>query len=234
MNRTFTEDPYTGMTKAANSGVENHFAAAEPILATLNEVTEGTVAVEAEWNDAMDKVSLKATASFMADFSDAPYRLAFVIIEDNVKETISNYITYYKPAYADDDMEEWRTNPFNNIDYALNNVAVAATEVTGIVSSLPKKLTAGQEYEYETEIEVPEHEGQEEATNARAIVLLINKDTKQIVNANIAVVSGGTVGITTVSSEEEQNAPVYTLSGQQVKNLTKGLYIQGGRKFVVK
>ena len=237
VNRAFTEDPYTGLTKAANSGVENHFGAEEPIVATLSKATEASVALEALWADEeQPKVNLKATAKFMADFKSAPYRLAFVVIKDNVKENISNYITYYKAAYADDDMEEWRTNGYTNNDYALNNVAVAATDVTGIVSSLPSKLTAGEEYTYETELEVPVNEGQEEATNARAIVLLINKDTKEIVNAEIATVSDGTTtaikNLSTTLSESE--AVRYSVSGQRVDASYKGLVIMNGRKVVIK
>ena len=232
VNRAFTEDPYTGLVKAANSGVENHFGAEAPIVATLNNVTEASVTLSADWTDeTMSKVSLTATAKFMADFKNAPYRLAFVIIKDNVKEDINNYITYYKAAYADEDMEEWRTNGYSNPSYTLNNVAVAATDVTGIISSLPKTLTAGEDNVYTTELEVPAVEGQEDATNARAIVLLINKDTKEIVNAEICVVGGTTVGISNVTSEE-QTMPVYNLNGQQVKALGKGIYIKNGKKFL--
>ena len=69
VNRAFTEDPYTGLIKAANSGVENHFGAEEPIVATLSMVTEASVALEALWaDDEQSKVNLKATAKFMADF----------------------------------------------------------------------------------------------------------------------------------------------------------------------
>ena len=235
VNREFTEDPYTGLVKAANSGVENHFGAEEPIVATLSKATEASVALEAEWADqAQTKVNLKATATLMANFKNAPYRLAFVVIKDNVKESISNYITYYKAAYADDDMAEWRDNPYSNPDYALNNVAVAATDVTGIVGSLPKTLTAGEANVYETELEIPALEGQDEATNARAIVLLINKDTKEIVNAEMAAVTGTTTAIQTMKEQGQQTSVVYNLNGQRVEKAAKGLYIVNGRKVVLK
>ena len=233
VNRTFTEDPYTGLVKAANSGVENHFGAEEPIVATLSKVAEASVSLTADWTDlTKSKVTLTATAKFLADFKDAPYRLAFVIIKDNVKETISNYITYYKAAYADEDMEEWRNNGYSNENYPLNNVAVAATDVTGIVGSLPKKLTAGEDNVYVTELEIPALEGQEDATNARAIVLLINKDTKEIVNAEICAVNDNSaVGIDDVKMEDGRNA-IYNLNGQQVKTAAKGIYVKNGKKFM--
>ena len=188
VNRAFTTDPYTGATTASNYGA-NHFAAAEAITPTLSKATEASVAVTAQWtDDTQSKAAITATTKFMADFRNAPYRLAFVVIKDNVKETISNYITYSKNAYADDDMEEWRTNPYTNPDYVLNNVAVASSDVTGIIGSVPTRLTAGEEYTYEYELEVPAIESQEEATNARVVALLINKDTKEIVNAEIVAI----------------------------------------------
>lgn len=236
VNRAFTEDPYTGLVKAANSGVENHFGAAEPIKATLTAATPATVSLTAEWaNDEKTSIVMNATANFMADFKTAPYRLAFVVIKDNVKEAISNYICYYKAAYADDDMEEWRTNGYSNPDYALNNVAVASSDVTGIISSLPtKNIVAGQDYAYEYTQELTEVEGQEEATNARAIVLLINKDTKEIVNAEIAPVltHEEATGIKTVSNAETGREAIYNLRGQRVQQAGHGLYIVGGKKVI--
>ncbi|MBQ9187587.1 MAG: Omp28-related outer membrane protein [Prevotella sp.] len=234
VNRAFTTDPYTGATTASYYGA-NHFAAAEVVTATLTKATEASVGVEAQWTDDTEsKVAITATTTFMADFKSAPYRLAFVVIKDNVKETISNYITYYKTAYADDDMEEWRTNPYTNPDYVLNNVAVASSDVTGIIGSVPTRLTAGEEYTYEYELEVPAIESQEEATNARVVALLINKDTKEIVNAEIVAINGTTTGIDAVVPAKPVAETIYNLSGQRVDASYKGLVIMNGRKVVIK
>ena len=234
VNRTFTTDPYTGATAASNYG-SNHFAAADVVKPTLNEATEATVSLKAEWTDeSQEKVALTATTNFKADFKQAPYRLAFVVIKDNVKETISNYITYYKNAYADDDMEEWRSNPYTNTDYALNNVAVASSDVNGIVSSVPSTLKAGQDYTYDYELEVPVKDGQEEATNARAIALLINRYTKQIVNADIVTIPGTATAIRSIDANGQQAGTIYNLNGQQVQQPRKGLYIVDGKKCVVR
>ena len=239
VNRAFTIDPYTGTTTPSGYSA-NHFEAAEPVKATLNEPTEATVALTAEWaNEAKDSVDLSAKANFMADFKTAPYRLAFVIIEDNVKETISNYIRFYKAAYPDEDMAEWMEAPYSNPDYALNNVAVAATDVNGIQKSLPtKNIVAGEDYTFDCGLKIEQKEGREDATNARAIVLLINKDTKRIVNANIIPVvnKGETVGITSTNSEQgAMNSQVFDLQGRRVLSASKpGLYIIDGRKVIVK
>lgn len=237
VNRAFTEDPYTGLVKAANSGVVNHFGAAEPVKATLAAATPASVSLTAEWaNEEKTSIVMNATANFMADFKTAPYRLAFVVIKDNVKETILNYIYYYKTAYADDDMAEWRDNPYNNADYPLNNVAVASSDVNGIIGSLPtKNIVAGQDYAYEYTQELDEVEGQEEADNARAIVLLINKDTKEIVNADMVRVltHDEATGIKAIApTTSTAGNCVYNLNGQRVQQARHGLYIVNGKKVV--
>ena len=237
VNRQLTTDPYTGATVASNYSA-NHFGAADVVKATLDDPTEASVTLTAQWADeTQEKLNLTATTNFMADFKQAPYRLAFVVVKDNVKETISNYLCYYKTAYADDDMAEWLNNPYTNTDYPLNNVAVASSDVNGIVGSVPSTLKAGQDYTYDYELDVPVKDGQEEATNARAVVLLINRYTKVIVNAAMTTIPafGDATGIEqVVDASEPVVAPIYNMNGQQVKAAQRGLYIQNGRKFVIK
>ena len=224
---------------APSNYTPNHFGAADVVMPTLQKPTEASVSLTAQWtdDDKQDAVALTANAKFMADFKTAPYRLAFVVIKDNVKQSISNYLTYYKSAYADDDMAEWLTNPYSNPDYALNNVAVAATDVTGIQKSLPTKdIKAGEDNVFETTLDVPVAEGQEEAGNARAIVLLINKDTKEIVNAAITPIltQDEATGIESVSTTAAKSTTVYDLQGRRVAAPLKGLYIIDGKKVVRK
>ena len=237
VNRAFTEDPYTGLTAASNYAA-NHFGATEPVTATLSAATPASVSLTAEWSEEdADSVVMNATVNFMADFKSAPYRLAFVVIKDNVKETISNYIMYYKSVYADEDMAEWLTNPYTNENYALNNVAVAASDVTGIQKSLPtKNIVAGEDYTYEFGLKVPVAEGQEEADKARAIVLLINKETKEIVNAEITeiLLNGGVTGIEELNSNSIATGRCFDLQGLIANPTAKGLYIVDGKKVIRK
>jgi len=153
---------------------------------------------------------------------------------DGMKETISNYICYYKTAYADDDMQEWRDNPYTNTDYKLNSVAVASSDVNGIQKSLPSTIVAGESNVYDYEMEMPDLDGQDEATNARAVVLLINKDTKEIVNAAIAPIltHEEATGIEHVGRQAAEASVCYDLQGRQVAAPAKGLYIVNGKKVI--
>jgi hypothetical protein len=45
---------------------------------------------------------------------------------------------------------------------------------------------------------------------------------------------GNTTAIESVVNGLDANAPIYDLSGRRVKVATKGIYIQNGKKFMVK
>ena len=43
-----------------------------------------------------------------------------------------------------------------------------------------------------------------------------------------------TTGLKGITTNDQQAAPVYNIKGQRVNNPTKGIYIQNGKKVVVK
>lgn len=52
--------------------------------------------------------------------------------------------------------------------------------------------------------------------------------------AKLAVDLDGTTGISEMSSEEMISAPIFDLQGRRIQTISKGLYIQNGKKFIVK
>lgn len=234
VNRAFTADPYFGL----NNTTPYHFYADLAVEPTLSKATEASVGVEAQWtDDTKSKVAITATTTFMADFKSAPYRLAFVVIKDGLVRDVNSYLSYYKGSYPDDDMAYWTTGEgasYTVKAYVHNNFAVASSDVTGIIGSVPSKLTAGETYTYEYELEVPAIEGQEAADNPRVVALLINKDTKEIVNAELTTISGETTAIKNLPQTLEGEGVRYSVSGQRVNASYKGLVIMNGRKVVIK
>ena len=182
INREFTTDPYFGSSTAK----PYHFTANTIVEPTLNAVTEGSVSATASWaDDAKTTVKISAKANFTGNFSDAAYRFGFMVIADSIKQDFSNYITYYKGDYPDDDMEFWRNSPYSSKDIAVNNMVVASTEVNGISKSIPSTITAGTDYTYELELPLTQFEGQN-PQNFRVVALLLNNDKKIVVNAALA------------------------------------------------
>ena len=111
----------------------------------------------------------------------------------------------------------------------------ALVEMFGMIGEwFSEKFTAAKEAVLNAWNGVGKFEGQGGFTNLRAIALLINKDTKEIVNAAIMPVlnSGETVGISTLTANDQMQSTVYNLNGQQVTTLNKGIYIKNGKKFM--
>ncbi|MCQ2254342.1 MAG: chitobiase/beta-hexosaminidase C-terminal domain-containing protein [Bacteroidaceae bacterium] len=182
INREFKTDPYFGNSTAA----PYHFTANTLVEPTLDAVTEGSVSAQASWaDDAKTTVKISAKANFTGDFSDASYRFGFMVIADSIKQDFSNYITYYKTQYPDDDMAFWRESPYSSKDIAVNNMVVASTDVTGISKSIPSTIAAGTDYTYELELPINQFEGQN-PQNFRVVALLLNNDKKIVVNAALA------------------------------------------------
>lgn len=58
--------------------------------------------------------------------------------------------------------------------------------------------------------------------------------TPELVSGYLVSVNGQTDGISTINAKNDADAPIYNLGGQRVEKATKGIYIQNGKKFVVK
>lgn len=53
-------------------------------------------------------------------------------------------------------------------------------------------------------------------------------------NVKAFVIAGSSTGVETVATKTDANAPIYNVAGQRVSSVTKGLYIQNGKKVFVK
>lgn len=225
INREVRTDPYYGNATAA----PYHFEADQVVEPTLSAITEGSIAATAHWADEelRDEVVINGTATFTGDFSDAAYRMAFIVIADGFKQDFTNYCCYYKANYPDDDMAFWREGTYNMTEVPVNNMAVASTDLAGISRSIPATIEAGTDYELEVSLPLHEIEGQE-PVNFRVVALLLNNYTKTVVNAALVPVSTTTAvkGIESL----ESNSVLFNFNGQRVDAPARGLYIQGGKK----
>jgi hypothetical protein len=139
----------------------------------------------------------------------------------------NNYITYYKTNYPDDDMAYWRDQPWTGM--AVNtNLVVASTDCNGVANSVPRKVNANEALSFETGLAVPVIEGKE-GQNARLVVFLVNTNTREVVNANVAPIPdyGTTTGLKGIEQNQAAGCEVYNIKGQKVnaETLTPGLYI---------
>ena len=108
---------------------------------------------------------------------------------------------------------------------------------TGIVGSLPESLTAGETYDFEWDIPLPE--GYDSFDGLRLVAFIIDADNSYIINSTATYIDGsaGVEGITdgSMASRPER---IFTIDGRQVRgeksSLQQGLYIMDGKKVLIK
>ena len=69
--------------------------------------------------------------------------------------------------------------------------------------------------------------------NLKVVAILIDATTGKVVNANVAKV-GNSTGITINELSQKPAATYFDLQGRRVAKPAKGLYINNGRKVVIK
>lgn len=233
-------DPYSGSGSKGrfHYGIDADFAAA------LAAPTEAGLELKAQWNDAKQwDVRLTATTTFGINSADAPYRLAFVLLEDGMTGTTSDWaqVNYFSVAsgfedsknYADDDMSYWRDAPAKVAGVAYDHVPVNTLGIaSGIASSIAAPITADETQTYSNVITTLNVKVIQDKNRLSAAALLINTETGQVVNAaKAAIMPFDTEGIQTAATAESmKDEAVYDLQGRRVTALTKkGLYIRRGR-----
>lgn len=228
INREFTTDPYFGNSTAA----PYHFTADKMVEPTLNVVTEGTITAKASWTDeSKTSVSINAAANFTGDFLRAPYRMGFIVIADGFVQDFDNYACYYKTQYPDDDMSFWTQGVYGMKGVEVNNMVVASTDMNGVAKSINTTIAGGHDYKFSYELPLNQFDGQS-PKNFRVVALLLNNETKTIVNACVTPVEGVSA-IQNISTSKGENT-IYNLNGVRVEKPTKGLYIVNGKKMVIK
>ena len=243
VDRMTLTDPYYGNATAA----PYHFTADKVVSPYLKRISEAELGVKANWtDDNEDSVSITATTKFLMSSSSAYYRLGFAVIKDSITAGQYNYITYYKSSYPDDDMAYWCAQPYSTTAVN-NNLVVASSDASGIEKSVPRKVVKDEELTYNYGLKVPVVNGQK-GVNARIVVFLVNTNTREVVNANVAEIqSAAATGIKqAIAATDNGLTRVYSMGGSLVATgkdlnslrLQPGLYIvqQGGKtsKMLVK
>lgn len=228
INREFVTDPYYGNATAS----PYHFTADKLVEPTLNVVTEGTITAKASWTDeSKTSVSISAAANFTGDFLRAPYRMGFIVIADGFVQDLTNYACYYKTQYPDDDMSVWTQGTYSMKGVEINNMVVSSTDMNGVAKSINATIAGGHDYKFDYELPINQFEGQS-PKNFRVVALLLNNDTKTIVNASVTPVEGVSA-IQNISTSKGENT-IYNLNGVRVEKPSKGIFIVNGKKMVIK
>lgn len=185
--------------------------------ATENEQTFANVEISDVDYSTLDEQYITVTAGtdFSINKSNAKYRLAFVITEDNVGPYVQ---TNYFSGGANGEMDGWEKLG-KSVSTIYNEVARIIETCLGIANSLPAEITADSRYSYTASVSTKEVA---DINNCHIIALLLDAETGEIVNAaKIGVQEEAAVERVDTDNE---NAPVkyYNLQGIEIKNPTQG------------
>lgn len=130
-------------------------------------------------------VTVKTATTFgFTDDGNADFRIAYVVVEDNVGpySQANFYSDSSMPDNPDDYMNEWYKKG-SPIEMKFNDVARGIyPDLNGMEGSVPTSVVAGQTYEYEYTFDLPDNI--QDKKNIRIVTLLIDNKSGEIMNAD--------------------------------------------------
>jgi len=144
--------------------------------------------VTANWADAnQTKISVKATTTFVENMSNANYSIGYVLAEDGLSGTTSNW--YQTNYYAGSSLKDPNLinltsgeSKITNVVY--NYIPVAAYEpFDGIEGSVPATITKDVAMNHSYTFDINGNPRIQNKQKLSVVALLINKDDGKIVNA---------------------------------------------------
>ena len=234
-------DPYSGSGKNG----AHHFGADIDFEEALAVPTEAGLELTAEWDDEQTDVYFTASTTFNIDSPDAPYRLAFILLEDGLKGEgkLWSQVNYFAPTsstperneYLDEDMSWWRNQPYYVEGMEYNHVPVNTSGIqNGIAGSIKAPIVYGETQSYTGIVTTYKKTVIQDKSRLSAVALLLNTETGRIVNAATAPIRQSGVSAIALPSAETSvdGSAVYDLQGRRLLSAAaKGLYIRNGRKY---
>lgn len=183
--------------------------------------------VVAEGGISGSEVLMKATVTPSADLENRDLKVVFVITEDDVTATQSNYYS----GGGSGAMGGFE-NEASKVTIGLNDVArgIYPSPTGDKTVALPSNLKKGTPYEIGYTVKLSDVKAKK-AENLLVSALLLDSKTGQILNADQQPFSDVS-GIGTVLAPESEDAPVYNLAGQRINANAKGIVIQNGKKMI--
>lgn len=237
---TFTEGYPNSITDRRYMADPSYSSLQEVLKMSFARLTQASIALSAEWDSEEQKgVVFNTTTRFAYSEEGGRYGIAYVLVEDGLKGTGSNWAqANYYSGNGTGEMAWWgkQGSSVSGVEY--NHVVVAAwSALNGVDGSVDPVIDADTPQEYSYTASIANKSLIQDKTKLKAVVLLIDRVSGQIVNAAQSPISDYGTGIETVrDTRRAANSEIYDLSGRQITNhrLTKGLYIKGGKKVLIK
>ena len=251
LDRVLAVSPFYG-TGGTSLGIENDWKTRQAIMAPA------ALALEAVWTSPTT-IDVTATATFIRNFPNNPYRLTYVLVADDLygkgrywsqQNALSGNTSYSSDPY----LSPWVSLPGVVIDMHFNDVAIQTSCAGDAVldNSLPDAIVENTPYAHtyifdvadnkftQTCLNNPNQEPIDNRANIRVVAILVDTRTGEAVNAEKANIDGlqevidGIEGIHNSQFIIHNEDAVYDLSGRKIVNskLLRGIYIKDNKKIM--
>lgn len=192
-------------------------------------VVPGGVEVTANWaDDSQTTIQMNATTTFRYNDDNANYGVAFVLVEDGLTGTGSNWAQTnnlsHNSQYAD--MSFWYNSPSKVTGIEYDHVPVGAWGIaSGMEQSVPTSFVADEALPFSYDADITSKGLIQDKSKLSVVALLIDKTNGAVINAAKTSITSDPSGISGVHNATATEAARYTLDGRQVSAPQRGLNI---------
>ncbi len=228
VNRWKEGDPYWGYEKG-------RFGMKEIVERCLSEQTEASVDVRtAVWSDDEKKIKLLTDVVFQYNRESSPYALGYVLVEDGLSGTTNhwnqrNNLMDFPEFAGDEDFKRFYEGKSIITNMVYNHVAMGGWKpAKGYDGSIVAPIVAGQTQTHEMTLDISGISGIQDKKRLKAVALLIDRDSKRIVNADeleLGKFLPTDISETKADTKNKEIAYIYSLDGVRRQTLSKGFNI---------
>jgi thiol-disulfide isomerase/thioredoxin len=193
-------------------------------------------------SDDQSTVNIDAEVVFPYDLTDGNFAVEYILTSDGLTNATWGQSNYYADGYAGypqymDDFTKTSDGTIYGLVY--NDVAVLTSELLGgsqnsvaaATADVPVKLSYA--FSLADAFNTSGAPVIQDVKNLKVVALLIDAATGKVVNANVAKL-GTNTGIAVSELPQKSAGTCFDLQGRRVAKPAKGLYINNGRKVIVK
>lgn len=201
-----------------------------------NEYAPASVELTAKYNEDCTMVQVETEVMFPFDYSSTNYKVETILLSDDLYNESwgqSNYYSGYgSGVYAYPEFDIFTAGESTVTGLHFDDVIIATTRLAGNDVFLPSDIEADKAYSVAAQFALADAVSAysnslvQNLEKLRAVALLIDATTGEIVNANKCAVTGIPESITSATiNAKDGEQMIYDIAGHRIDNLKKGVNI---------
>lgn len=228
INRWRETDPYNGDNPEVVFGIDKVWKS------VAESFTPADISVEWDWTDAsQETIEATATVNFVKAFSEADFRVAYMLVADGLKDENwyqGNYYTGRTDTYPAE-FDYLVSSPQYIMDVVFDDAVILAESPKGIEGSLPSEIAADIPMTHTSRLKLSDANNLsgvnlvQDKSRLRVVAIVLDATTGNILNSACAATSKS--GLDTVTVGRVPIATdTYDLTGRRVSETYKGIAVR--------